>query len=198
MKNIIFIGGINGTGKSTIGNKLSKITGIPFFEGSKVLMQELHIEEGDYYRLRQIPEKIKRKKFIMAIEKLSNDNKYLILSSHYIKVLNSKISEYSGNWFKHCILNIHVVCAPNVTFNRIKRDEKNFERYRSLFSGENKQNKQNFLEKSQVFSLKIFKKVSLRFGIRSVIIDNTAKNMAKNIEPTVTLIKNSTDMLIKK
>ncbi len=190
MKNIFIIGGVNGTGKSTIGNELSKITGVPFFEGSKVLMQELHIKEGDYDRLRQIPEKIKRKKFSMAVEKLSNDNKYLILSSHYIKILNGEMSEYSGNWFKHCLVNIHVVCTPSTVLNRIKLDEKKFERYRNLFSRWNNQNEQDFLEKSQALSIRVFEKVSLQFVIKSVIIDNTTNDIIKNIKPIVSLIKN--------
>lgn len=103
-RNIIFMGGINGVGKSVIAKKLSEKLKIQFYEGSKCLMSELGVAEGDYASLRKASEAQKKKALYDVFQKinLKNCDKKAIITGHFVKIIDGRITKYEGRWFNFC------------------------------------------------------------------------------------------------
>lgn len=172
MKNVIFIGGINGSGKTTIAKGLSKKMRISYFDSSKMLMRELKLKEDDYYNLRRLSEKQKKKALLEVFQKTSLANKgKIIMTGHFVKVLNGKITRYKGSWFKFCSDIIHILSKPELINQRIVDDENSGSRKRIIFR--KSQNKDlNFISNALNKSFVSFQEITEKYKVNAFSVNN--------------------------
>lgn len=179
LKNIIFIGGINGTGKTLVAKKFAETMKLPFYDGSNELMKELKIKNGDYKKLRNLSEKDKRNALKRVFDRLSksHSNSFLVITGHYVKVLNNKISKYDGEWFDKCKCLIHIKTKPKIILKRITMDENQGIRNRKMFNS--KVGCLDFIKFAQKMSQENFLKFSNKYdSIPLTIENNTDVNSA--------------------
>lgn len=170
-KKIIFIGGINGTGKSTVGKELSKSTGIPFYEGSTELMKELGLDQGDYNLLRKVTEREKKMAIENIFRRINNlpDIEKAIITGHFVKIVNGKVTKYNGPWLDFCSHLIHVSSNPSLISNRIINDSQQGVKVRKI----NKDNGDvDFLNTAQTKSLASFQDSVRKYCSTGLDINN--------------------------
>ena len=116
-KNNIYLIGLSGTGKSTVGKELAKITNLSFFE----MDHEITKIEG--YSISEIF-KIKGEEHFRNVEsdvlfEISKNKGYIISTGGGvpIKKYNRELMNKSG-------LTVKLDCNPDVIFNRIKSNQK--------------------------------------------------------------------------
>lgn len=178
MKNIIFIGGINGSGKSFLGKKISAHLNIPFYDGSNLLIKELGFQKNDYKSLRDTSEFRKKKALRNIFKRINNKNKISLITGHFAKIVNGKVTKYNGEWFKYCFCLLHIISNPKIIYSRIKADEKNGKKIRKVFS-KNYKNDISFINFAQNKSLKSFEGIARNQKIKSILIKNNNKSMSK-------------------
>lgn len=186
-KNIIFIGGINGAGKSTVAKRLSEELSIPFYEGSKCLMNELGIINDDYESLRKANEAQKKKALYDVFQKinLKNSDKKAIITGHFVKIIDGRITKYEGRWFNFCFCLIHISSKPEIILKRIDKDHQERLKKRSLFA----KNKDRglFLKNAQIKSIKCLQGIVKKYKVRGININNddeinnTIKYICENV-----------------
>lgn len=181
-KKIVFIGGINGTGKTTVAEELSRKTGYPFFEGSSELMKELGLKAGDYDLLRKIPEREKKLALERMFERISKlpEHDRIIVTGHFVKIVNGKVTKYKGPWLSFCAYLIHISSNPNIISERITKDEEVGKKLRKL----NKNNSEiSFLDSAQIKSIQSFQKSVKKYCSIGVEVENNGdlKNIVDNI-----------------
>ena len=184
MKNLIFLSGINGSGKSTIGKKLSEKTGIPVFEGSSILMQHFGLIPGDYDALRAIPYEEQFNGNIEAFKQVSQNNKKAIAIGHFMLTIKGTTKPVIGDWFNDCFCLIHLRNEPEVILDRIEKDERD----RKLFSESHKtyDEQYTFIKKTQEQSLESAEQVSKQYNVPLYVIENN--DIDTTIEEIIKLI----------
>lgn len=187
-KNIIFLGGINGSGKSTVAGEVSKRTGLPFFEGSKELMRELELQEEDYIELRKMSEKKKKEAFERVFRRISemSADKKAIITGHFVKVLNGEITKFSGPWFNFCSDLFHITSEPRVILDRIKKDEMSGTKHRAVEG--DAENPEKFITEAQIESLKCLQEAVQQYCSVAHVVDNN-KDLSKTISEICGKIK---------
>lgn len=176
---LIYIGGINGVGKTTIVNELAKITPhTRVFHGSAELMKALGLSIGDYDSLRKIPDNIKACAIEKIFRDLSESSHYTntIIVAHYIKILNGEISPNYGPWYLYCQKLVLITSSPEEILDRINSDESSEVRVeRNLFglAYSYQDQKLAFLKKAQDVSRQMMMDVSKDFSLPSFIVENT-------------------------
>ncbi|MDB4983967.1 MAG: hypothetical protein JWM20_146 [Patescibacteria group bacterium] len=170
MRNLIFLSGINGSGKSTIAKRLSEKTDIPFFEGSKILMKHFGLAAGDYDALRAIPLEDQLKGNVAALKQISQEHEKAIAIGHFMLTIKGTTQPFLGDWFNDCLCLIHLWNDPDVILKRIEDDERD----RKLFSQLNASldEKIKFIKETQEKSIECAKQISEQYGIPLIMIKN--------------------------
>lgn len=175
---LIYLGGINGVGKTTIAQEVSKeFLTLRILHGATELMKLLGICAGDYDLLRKMSEKVKSQ----AVEEIfrnvaiESQNSDIIVVAHYVKILNGMITPSYGLWYGHCQKLVLVVGPPEDILDRISFDEKSGQKVqRNLFGvrSSTRREQVGFLEKAQHTSSRVMRKAAKDFHIPSFYLGN--------------------------
>ncbi|MEK7078120.1 MAG: AAA family ATPase [Patescibacteria group bacterium] len=175
--NLVFLGGVSGVGKTSVAREFAKESLVHVLDGSAELMKWLGITDGDYDRLRSLPEKVKEKALTDLFRTLAGEDNHetTIVTGHYVKVLNGKITSSYGPWYQHCITLVLVVGNPKLIVRRILCDEVSKKRTnRSLFGNKQAslQEQIDFIKDAQLRSTEVMAKAAKTFGVLSHRIEN--------------------------
>lgn len=142
----IFVGGINGAGKTTICDLAAKELGIKHIKGSSLIMDYLGFP-GDYEKLRaQSPEQQKVAWDMCAETILTNKDSFL-LDRHYLSLNKGKINLRVGDWINKFDALILITAPIDDILGRIEKDLE--KRDRALFSKNEEENEIKNLEEHQ-------------------------------------------------
>lgn len=192
---LFFIGGINGVGKTSITNFLAEESSeIKVLSGTEELMKRLGIKVGDYEKLRMVTEKEKDEAFadfFFDLKKSYQENDVVLVTGHYVKTLNGRITPSFGPWYGLCDAAILVVSEPKVILERILRDESEGSRVnRNLFGIDfSTEEKAQCLNAAQVLSSEVLARAEREYGIPVFRIENpegrlhcAAKNLSTSLK----------------
>jgi adenylate kinase len=171
----IFLGGINGTGKTTLISELGKNDKFRVLYGSDLLMEKLGISKGDYDSLRMLSrERIQKALNKMLKDLLSppSDKQYLVFTGHYIDFHEGRLERNVGEWISQFDTLVHLVAEPKIIAKRIGTDNKD---RKNLPKGLNDSEKLQYLKNCQDMSLKEMKNISEKYDISTVILKNNAE-----------------------
>lgn len=191
---LIFVGGINGVGKSSIIQELAKIPSVKVLDGATTLMKYLGIPTGDYEQLQELPESLTDK----AIEKLFRDlslersQKNIVVTGHYVKVLRGRLSPSYGPWYQYCTALVLVLSNPQSILNRVLRDETSRIRVERNLFGEkhhSPQAKIRFLEAAQLISAEIIERAAKNSQKPYFYIQNMDGQLQTAVEQLVDILR---------
>ncbi len=175
--NLVFLGGVNGVGKTSIAREFVKEPSVHVLDGSAKLMEWLGVTNGDYDKLRGLPEKMKEKALTDLFYTLAkeSDRETTIVTGHYVKVLDGKITTSYGPWYQYCSTLALVVGNSELIVHRILCDDVSKKRTnRSLFGNKQTSLREqiDFIENAQIMSTKVMTKAARTFGVPSYHIKN--------------------------
>ena len=192
---LIFLGGINGVGKTSIAQAIFKrCPSLRVIQGSGELMKQLNISVGDYRTLQKISERVKRQalEIIFCNLKSQSQAHEIIITGHYVKVLNGIIASDFGPWFQNCDKLVLVVSPPKQIINRVLIDEVNRKRMqRNLFGSKlsNIDDQIKLLEYAQRMSEKVMADIAQKFHLSSFRINNPDGKIELAINQLINLIQ---------
>jgi adenylate kinase len=128
----VFVGGINGVGKTTFLNALQKqMPEVHFVDGAKSFMEWLGIP-NDYESLRKIDNVTANEKNSQFLAELCQQYDNLVLGAHYLNLVNGKVLDKSlGDWPKLFDYLVFLTAPAEDIYERINKDETS--RDRALF-----------------------------------------------------------------
>lgn len=177
----IFVGGINGCGKSTILDNLYKIKkDVEVVHGSKHFMKWLGIKNGDYKKLESLSTSFKNREINKMIRSLFKNPpskaKWIFLDAHYLRIHNGKITKAVGDWISLFDGLFVFVARPEEILRRIDTDIVRKNRSKSMFSENltevDKSDRIKELKKFLMETVEEVKHLSNKFKIPYFIIDN--------------------------
>lgn len=187
-----FVGGINGSGKSTVLKEISaKDERFEVIHGSKYLMEYLGIEKGDYETLRSTPDDTKEKakeNIAKEISSRKDPSKIVLFDAHYIKIHNGKISNaIEGNWIALFEKLFFIKSDAKTILSRIENDPRD----RKLFSSQCSTEKEKlaFLSKCSDLSLSVMKEAGKKIGVPTFNIENEDGKIEKCVESFLNINK---------
>jgi len=191
---LIYLGGINGSGKTTVAQVVSRrLPNLHIVHGSRELMRQLNLSENDYKTLRSIPEKIKEEAFIELLQNLKskNSNRTIIVTAHYVKILEGRITPSLGDWYGYFDKLILVTGSSREIFNRIIVDQiSNRRTGRDLFGGlEEEEDKIEFLQKAQNTSRQVVEQVFKEFKIPYFLLLNPDGKMDLAVDQLINILE---------
>lgn len=173
-----FVGGINGVGKSAILDKLLEIDNrFTVLSGSKYFMQWLGLKEGDYKTLQLLPHNFKNKELNKMMQYLIHNplakNKSLLISAHYLRIIEGEISDAIDDWISLFDGLFLIIAEPKMILKRLENDFLVNGRNRNIFPQNiSNENKLHLLNKYQAITLKKIKELSKKFNIPFFVIQN--------------------------
>ena len=192
----IFIGGINGVGKTSIIKKFSKKqrnSSLVF--GSAFFMDWLGIKKGEYEALQRVPDKkalaelnkmvtylVKKKKFDEYIS-------YVFIDGHFLNIRNGIAKKWVGDWFALMDGMVLVTSSPTDILKRIENDKKKKNRKRNIFpSGGGYREKIKCIVKWNKMSENIIIELGRKYHIPIKIINNKGDNISKAVDQLTNFI----------
>lgn len=190
---LIYIGGVNGVGKTSIAQAFARQESIRMLNGSTELMKYLGIP-GNYDQLRRLPESVKEQALTTLFEDLAltNSEAPTVITGHYVKVLCGTVNPTYGPWYKHCSLLVLVISPPHSILRRIARDEITGARVgRRLFgSREITLGVQiRMLERAQRMSLAVMHRATREFGVPSLSLENKDDHLSDAVKRLTNFVK---------
>lgn len=173
-----FIGGISGSGKSAILKNIGKFNHkFQIIHGSEYFMGWLGLKNKDYNRLQSLPDNFKNKELNEMMKYLiynyQSGNKSLLISAHYLRIIEGEISNAIGNWISLFNGLFLIDTEPKIILKRLENDFQNTKRYRNIFPPNIlKEKKLDLLYDYQIKTLEKVNKLSKRFNIPFFIIKN--------------------------
>ena len=191
---IIFLGGINGVGKTSVAQELCKRINIRALHGTTELMKSLGIAPGDYATLQNLPEVVKEQAFEDVFHSLVGRRKkdITLVTGHYAKILQGEIIPSYGGWYGCCDILVVLVSSPHEILYRITDDESSGKRIARNVFGESivaPPERMAFLENAQHMSIKVMKRASKEFRIPSFRIKNTNHQLFNAVGRLAQMIK---------
>lgn len=192
---LFFIGGINGVGKTSITNSLAgRCSKIKVLSGTEELMERLGIEKGGYEQLRRIPEEEKSEAFaelFLDLKKSYQRNDIVLVTGHYVKILNGRITPSFGPWYGVCTAAILVASEPNMILKRILRDELEGSRAdRGLFKTDSSmEEKVRCLNNAQILSSKILTCAKREYKIPGFRIENPEGQLHHAVKKLISVVE---------
>lgn len=175
---LIYLGGINGVGKTTIAQEVSKrFPAMRILHGSVALMELLGVSEGDYDSLRKISKKAKHQ----AVEKIfrslatESPDRDILVVVHYVTILNGIITPSHKSWYSRYQKLVLIVSPPEKILNRISSDKNSDRRAgRSLFGvrPSTRQEQVMLLERAQRTSEQVMMKAAEDFHLPYFHLEN--------------------------
>ena len=175
---LIYLGGINGVGKTTIAQETAKrFPTLRILHGATELMKSLGVSVGDYDSLRKISEEVKGQAAEEIFRNLATEsqNADRMVVAHYVKILNGIITPNYGLWYGYCQRLVLVVSPPEEILDRINSDANSGRRVqRNLFGARHptRQKRVKFLERAQRVSNQVMRKAAEEFHIPSFRVEN--------------------------
>ncbi len=134
----VYVGGINGSGKTTILKEVAKQLGFEYISTSKLMMEMLG-HPGDYEYLRSIP----GDEQMEIREKMFNDlaldeDRNLIVDSHYLNLIRGKTNIITRDAIKKFDILVLISAPIDQIWKRVCADETTRDRalFPESFSGE--------------------------------------------------------------
>jgi len=138
---LYFITGVNGVGKTKfIKELIENKKDFCHISGSFELMNQLGIKNGDYEKLRNFDEKVKKDIFNTIISNASkkyfnNHSEHAVIDGHILNIKNGKIVKViNNNTIKLFSAVIYLTAKTSEIIERIDKDK--YERNRAIFSKE--------------------------------------------------------------
>ena len=189
-KKFYFVGGINGSGKSSILKEISQTSGPTVISGSAYFIKWLGLKRGDYKTLRSLPDSLvlreldKMMKFL--IKKPTPNCDSVIFDAHYLNIREGKAVKWIDDWMGLMNGLFLIRTSPRIILQRFHRDLKTTKRDRNLFSrNASYREKIKFLSFCNKKSETLIKWLSKKFKIPYFIIDNN-----DDIQKAVKKLKN--------
>ncbi len=175
---LIYLGGINGAGKTTIAQEVrTQFPTLRILHGSAALMEQLGISAGDYDSLRKIPRKVKSQAVEEIFRNLAAESRAhdIIVVAHYVTILNGAITPSHRSWYSRCHKLVLVISPPEEILGRIHSDEDSGKRIgRSLFGVQSstRQEQVIFLERAQRTSEQVMTEAAKSFRLPHFRVEN--------------------------
>lgn len=133
-----FVGGINGTGKTTVLAEVKKLnSNLEVIKGSAAFMQWLGLPPGDYDSLRGLSANHKDQEFAKLIlataDRVKEQKATTLVDAHYINIIEGSIADCTGDWMGKFDALFVITANYQAVFDRICQDEELSKRNRSLF-----------------------------------------------------------------
>lgn len=192
----IFIGGINGVGKTSVIKTFSKKQrNRSLVFGSAFFMDWLGIKKGEYEALQKVPDKkalaelnemvnylVKKKKFDKYVS-------YVFIDGHFLNIRNGIAKKWVGKWFALMNGMVLMISSPTDILKRIENDMKKKNRKRNIFFGtETYKEKIKFIVKWNKMSENIIIELGRRYHIPIKIINNKGNNISKAVDQLTNFI----------
>ena len=174
----IFLGGVNGSGKSEFLTRLQSARGNwGVVQGSDALMKWLHIPPGDYESLRKVPREQTIKEYGALVcheikRNLAREHPLtLVFDSHYLNLVEGRIySSVGGNWLSAFAALVLLWAEPQTILERLTKTPN---RDRRLFpKGLSRQRTLECLEDYTARTRLEFYRLANDFSLPHIIIRN--------------------------
>lgn len=183
----VFIGGINGVGKTTFLNALQKqMPEARFVDGAKSFMEWLGIP-NDYESLRKIDNATANEKKNQFITELCQQYDNLVFGAHYLNLVNGEVRDVSlGDWPKLFDYLVFLTAPIEDIYERINRDETS--RDRALFGPDiGREEAIRLLDQYNEQNRQKAKELSNRFNVPYIEIENGSNQLEKAVENFIKL-----------
>ncbi len=190
---ILYLGGVSGAGKSSVAEELPKRIPVTVVNGATELMAFLGLSRGDYEGLRKLPDFVKEAGLTDLFRHLAltTDSSTLVVTGHYVKVLNGQVSPSYGPWYGYCDKLVLISSPSRVIFERVLRDERSGVRSgRNLFGGMvSRKEKVGLIERAQVGSGEILNRAAEEFARPRFRIENKEGSLDAAVERVLDIIR---------
>lgn len=187
---VYFVGGVSGTGKSTLLEVLLK-TGDKFqvVSGSKCFMQWLRLKGDDYEALQLLSHDFKNKELDKMMRHLIYNplfgNKSLLINAHYLRIIDGEVSDVVSDvvsdWISLFDGLFLIITKPEIILERLENDFLVSGRNRNIFPlNISNNNKLHLLYEYQTVTLEKVKELSRKFNIPFFVIRNHSLEEASN------------------
>ncbi|HJP96537.1 MAG TPA: ATP-binding protein [Candidatus Saccharimonadales bacterium] len=172
----IFLGGINGVGKTTVLRQLGlRLPHIKIILGSKSYMHFLGLVPNDYEGLRSLPEKehqVKLRKFIKKHIRGASKQQTFIFDGHFV-VFDQGSAPITkvADWIKDFDLMILLEASPSDIYNRVFYDQKNNIRQRSYMI-DDKELAIDVIQKRLNYTRNVANRSSEWFNVPLLVVSN--------------------------
>lgn len=173
-----FIGGISGSGKSAVLKNLEKLNQrFQIIHGSEYFMKWLGLKTKDYNKLQSLPHDFKNKELNKMMQYLINnyslEDKSILISAHYLRIIKGEISDAVGDWISLFDGLFFIDAEPKIILERLENNFLLTGRYRNIFPQNiSKRRKLDLLYTYQAKTLEKVKKLSKKFNIPFFVIKN--------------------------
>lgn len=182
----IFVGGINGVGKTSVVKAAAGALGYEYIHGSSLLMKYLGFD-SDYEKLRALKQEERDIALGTCMQEmlLSKDN--VIADSHYMGLVRGKVDQVTGEWIAGFDAFILISASFEDVWSRIEADSK--DRDRALFplgnsAEENKRMLYNYMIRTQ----EEFLSLSRKYHKPHIEIPNQHNMSQKTVEALVEFV----------
>ena len=175
----VYIGGINGAGKSTVlGALKNKEIATIVIPGSSSFMRWLGVDGNNYLGLQAMDDSVLREEMSLMIQDLLAEDfasKPVFFDGHYIKIVNGQAEDWLGDWISNFDVLIALRGRTEDILKRIEADGASGARERNIFkSGMTDEDKIAALKEYQDFSIGVMVKWASLFSIPCFVVDNIA------------------------
>lgn len=194
--NAYFIGGINGSGKSTFLKLIAKrCNDFEIVHGSEYLIKWLGLKVGDYDALRSISDKVKDEatdKIVKYIFSHRLSKKPILFDAHYVKIHKGEIRSAIDDWIGLFDYLFFIKSDPATILSRIDKDFKESDKNRQLFSCDSitTEEKLDFISKCLNSALEIMEQAGRKFNIPIFIIENKDDEIDHAIKDFLKIVLN--------
>ena len=184
----IYVGGINGSGKTTISKEIAERLGIEYISTSRLMMEKIG-RPSDYEYLRSVPgdEQMEIREE-MFNELASQKDRNLIADSHYLNLIRGNVNVITRDAIKKFDILVLISAPTEQVWTRIHKDET--KRDRALFP-ENLSQEESFkmLKSYQEETRQEFLKLAKIHDKKSIEIINPDGGLESSIEELVDFLK---------
>lgn len=178
----IFVGGVNGSGKSTILELVSASRSDWIVTKSSQAFMEWLGFPGDHPRLQQLnPDERNAKlaEFMHLVTERGRETSCQLLDSHYLNLKRGKTEHVTGPWLKKFDALVLISTPASTIVDRV-RDSERF-RHRALYREGTPANQQlSLLQEYIKATEKAFFSLAQQFHLPHIKIENFDKNQAAN------------------